>query len=209
MFAIAVHKLLNRKLQTWEICVPAQLVADAEKLFQSDDTFTRLEPKRPAPASRIHTYSRFGTVGSNHEFVIVPDCDVHLDCCSDIIVRSPRGLPYPSLKAFAQSCIDRRNQLELSDFIDGTDVSEEWGEEHLDLDGVHDVSWVLGMQEKDSGSSMPSGWPTRAKSKRAIWASFVRTKKERLDSSRPESRYVTQFRHRDSKDPWTQLSDMS
>ncbi|QPH09363.1 hypothetical protein C2857_000131, partial [Epichloe festucae Fl1] len=145
---------------TWEICVPAQLVADAENLFQSDDTFTRLEPKRPAPASRIHTYSRFGTVGSNHEFVIVPDCDVHMDCCSDIIVRSPRGLLYPSLKAFAQSCIDRRNQLELSDLIDGIDVSEEWGEEHLDLNGVHNVSWALGMQEKDSGSSMPIGWPT-------------------------------------------------
>ncbi|EGX88279.1 hypothetical protein CCM_08322 [Cordyceps militaris CM01] len=197
----------RRMRSTWEICVPADLVPLAEHLFRSDGAFASLEPKKPAPVSRIHAYSRFGTCGSNHEFVIVPDCDVHLDCRAVEITHSLRGLPYPSLKDFAQSCIDRRSHVELCDFVDGTNLSEEWGEENLDLNGMHDVRWVRNMQAKKD--VCPRWWPTRPKQKREIWQSYVRTKEQRLDCSRPPSRYVTQYRHIGSKDPWTMLSDAS
>ncbi|PQK17432.1 hypothetical protein BB8028_0007g06270 [Beauveria bassiana] len=197
----------NRMRSTWEICVPADQVTAAENLFRSDDAFTVLPPKGFCPGSRIDTYSVFGTRKSHHEFLIMPDYDVHLDCRSLDIVHSLRGVPYPSLKAFAQSCLDRRNQLELCDLIDGSNVSEEWGEENLDLNGVHDVDWVRTMQAKKG--SCRRWWPTRPKEKRAIWQDFVRTKEQRLDDSRPPSRYITQYRHIGSKDPWTEMSNTS
>ncbi|KAM3559439.1 hypothetical protein ARSEF4850_004144, partial [Beauveria asiatica] len=174
------------KWQTWEICVPADQLTAAENLFRSDDAFTALPPKNFIPGSRMDTYSRFGTRESNRNFLVIPDYDVHLDCRASLdIVHSLRGLPYPSLKAFAQSSLDRRNQLEMCDLIDGTNISEEWGEENLELNGVHDIDWVRTMQAKEGSSRR--WWPTRPKEKREVWQDFVRTKDQRLDDSRPPS----------------------
>lgn len=199
--------LTNMTWQTWEICIPADLVTAAENLFRSDDAFASLEPTELAPVSRMHAYSRFGTCGSNHQFVIVPDYEVHLDCRTIEITHRLRGLPYPSLRDFAQSCIERRNQVEICDFVDETNLSEEWGEGNLELDGMHNVGWVRVMQAKED--VCPRWWPTRPKSKREILQSYVRTKGDRLDCSRPPSRYITQYRHIRSEDPWTLLSDAS
>ncbi|KAM3515226.1 hypothetical protein MY11210_001119, partial [Beauveria gryllotalpidicola] len=67
----------------------------------------------------------------------------------------------------APSCIDRRSHVELCDFVDGTNLSEEWGEKNLALNGMHDVRWVRDMQAKEG--VCPRWWPTRPKKKREIW----------------------------------------
>ncbi|TWU72668.1 hypothetical protein ED733_002608 [Metarhizium rileyi] len=200
-------------LQDWEICVPTELVSKAVQLLESppqSDVYVRIDPIRCAQVhSMIHTYDRFQSRGIWHIFVIVPSFDVHLDCRPANIVRSLRGLPYPDLKVFAQSCLDRRNVVELCDLIDGTDVSEEWGEENLDLEGTHDVEWASAMRrrttewdvEKEGKPRPIDFWPTRPKSKRIIWQS--------LDWSRPPSIFFTQYRVHGSPDPWTVLSDVS
>jgi hypothetical protein len=38
--------------------------------------------------------------------------------------------------------LDTYNAVALADIIDGMDLSEEWGVEHLDLRGNNDVEWA-------------------------------------------------------------------
>jgi len=40
---------------------------------------------------------------------------------------------------YAQSLIDTKNSVDLQDLIDGMNLSEEWGEENLDLEGTTDT----------------------------------------------------------------------
>lgn len=67
---------------------------------------------------------------------------MRIDCDPSNFIRSPRGLPYPKLDVFIQSCLDTYDMLQLCDVIDGTNVSEEWGENNLDLEGTNDVEWA-------------------------------------------------------------------
>lgn len=39
--------------------------------------------------------------------------------------------------------------------------------------------------------------------------SLVRTKEDRLDWTKPKDIFITQYRLKDTPDPWTKLSDMS
>jgi hypothetical protein len=57
--------------------------------------------------------------------------------------RSTTGLPYPKLEIFAQSLLDTCNAVALADFIDGMDLSEECGAEHIDLSGNNDVERAI------------------------------------------------------------------
>lgn len=73
---------------------------------------------------------------------------MHIVCDPSNLTRSPRGLPYPKLDVFIQSCLDTNNMLQLCDVIDGTNVTEEWGEKHLDLEGTNDVEWAIETNRK-------------------------------------------------------------
>jgi len=57
-------------------------------------------------------------------------------------VRSQKGIPYPKLDVYIQSLIDTYNMVALHDVIDGSDVSEDWGEKNLELTGTIDVHWI-------------------------------------------------------------------
>lgn len=167
--------------------------------------------------SFLHTYKRYQIRDLPHIFVIVPSRDVHLDCRPNKIVRSLRGLPYPNLEDFFQSCLDRRDEIELTDLIDGTNVTNDWGESHLDLNGSHDVEWAREMKRRTDewdprveGTSPPIDyWPTRPLSKREFWQELVQTKMDRLDWSRPPEIFLTQYRIRNSSDPWTVMTNVA
>ena len=68
----------------------------------------------------------------------------HIPCDPGNIEKSKGGLPYPSLVAFAQSLLDAQNGAELEDLMDGMNLSEEWGEQNLELDEEIDVQWARG-----------------------------------------------------------------
>ena len=94
------------------------------------------------PLSLIHTYHQFKSRGIDHYFFIVPSIGVHIDCDPSNFTRSLRGLPYPKLDVFIQSCLDTYDMVRLRDVIDGTNGSEEWGEMNLGLEGTNDVEWA-------------------------------------------------------------------
>lgn len=138
---------------------------------------------------------------------------MHIDCDPSNFTRSLRGLPYPKLDVFIQSCLDTYDMVQLCDVIDGTNVSEEWGEKNLDLEGANDVEWA---KEKNKRGEKFGGkwadcqfaWGGR-RSKLEMWQSLVRTKEDRLDWTKPKDVFVTQHRVIGVPDPWTELSDMS
>ncbi|KAL9562186.1 hypothetical protein ACKAV7_013730 [Fusarium commune] len=111
------------------------------------------------------------------------------------------------------SCLDTRNETQLCDVIDGTNVSEEWGEENLDLEGFNDVEWAKDINKR--GTEFENGrfahWGPFAwdapRSMRDMWQSLVRTKKDRLDWTKSSDVFITQYRIIDDPDPWTILSD--
>ncbi|KAM5488445.1 hypothetical protein McanCB56680_000328 [Microsporum canis] len=160
-----------------------------------------------------HDIPRFKSKGINHYFLLVPSVDVHIVRHPSNFTRSPRGLPYPKLDVFIQSCLDTYSMLPLCDVIDGTNVSEEWGEKNLDLEGTNDVEWAKAKNKK--GKEFGGKWAHGAfaregrKSKREMWQSLVRTKEDRLDWTKPKDVFLTQHRVIGTPDPWTELSDMS
>ena len=203
--------------QDWEVCVPTDLIEKAAGLLQSKPysaDYLRMDPWPYPSLSLLHTYPRFQGRGTDFYFFLVPARDVHIDCEPRNFTRSVRGLPYPKLDVFIQSCLDSRNELQLSDVIDGTDLPEEWGEEHLELDGFHDVQWAVDKNRR--GMEFENGkfahWAPFAygypRNRREMWQSMVRTKKARLDWTTPSSIFATQYRIKGSPDPWTLLSDM-
>ncbi|KAG7405410.1 hypothetical protein Forpe1208_v014876 [Fusarium oxysporum f. sp. rapae] len=206
---VAIH-------QDWEICVPTEFVTKAAQLLQSEphSSCYALVERWPYPStSLIHTYHRFKAKDANFYFILIPSQDIHIYCEPLNITRSPRGLPYPKLSIFIQSCLDTRDETQLCDVIDGTNVSEEWGEENLDLEGFNDVEWAKDINKR--GTEFENGrfahWGPFAwdapRSMRDMWQSLVRTKKDRLDWTKSSDVFITQYRIIDDPDPWTILSD--
>lgn len=89
--------------------------------------------------------------------MLVPSRNVHIACEPSSITRSLRGLPYPTLAVFVQSCLDTMNLVQPVD---------------------------------------------------VMWHQAVRTKKDRLDWTKPSCIFATQYRLFGDPDPWTVLSDM-
>ncbi|EWG44455.1 hypothetical protein FVEG_15659 [Fusarium verticillioides 7600] len=106
-----------------------------------------------------------------------------------------------------QSCLDSGDELQLCDVIDGTDLPEEWGEENLELDGTNDVEWAIEANKR--GRASPNEkfvdcctYPINRKSRRAMWQSYARTKKDRLDWTKQ-----AMCLSHNTPDSWTVLSD--
>ncbi|KAM5506914.1 hypothetical protein McanMca71_001819 [Microsporum canis] len=197
--------------------IPNPHLDKATELLQSRPYAERYRLVKPwpyyDPCALTHTYRRFKSKGINHYFLLVPSVDVHIVRHPSNFTRSPRGLPYPKLDVFIQSCLDTYSMLPLCDVIDGTNVSEEWGEKNLDLEGTNDVEWAKAKNKK--GKEFGGKWAHGAfaregrKSKREMWQSLVRTKEDRLDWTKPKDVFLTQHRVIGTPDPWTELSDMS
>lgn len=182
---------------------------DAVALICSDSRYLPVQHQLlPQPASLAHTYSRFRRNGVDVHFVLIPSHDAHIECNTSIIRRSSSGLPYPVLSVLIQSFIDTDDVVALDDIIDGTNVSEEWGNTHLQLDGTNDLNWAKRMNEKVyslfKGGVGPWGclFPSEVVSRRYLWESRVRGKLARLGWTRPAELFDTRFRLKGSEDPW-------
>lgn len=173
-----------------------------------------MDPWPDPDSSLIHTYYRFKAKGASFYFILIPSKDVHITCEPSNFTRSLRGLPYPKLDIFIQSCLDTCDELQLCDVVDGSNVSEQWGEDYLELDGYNDIEWArdLNQRGRDFKDGKFAHWapfvPETTKSRRAMWQSKVRTKQDRLDWTKPKDVFLTQYCIIGAPDPWTVLSDM-
>jgi hypothetical protein len=86
--------------------------------------------------------------GIDLSFVVIPSEDCHLDCEPSKFEWSKNGIPYPKLEVFAQSLLDTYSLVDLTDLVDGMDLTEEWGSAHLDLSGTNDIAWATQKNER-------------------------------------------------------------
>jgi hypothetical protein len=88
-----------------------------------------------------HLYPRIKFKGLNLFLLLLSAEACHLPCERLNFEYSDNGIPYPKLPIFAQSLLDINNDRDLEDLIDGMNLSPEWGEEFLDLEGYIDQEW--------------------------------------------------------------------
>ncbi|KAI0429892.1 hypothetical protein F5Y09DRAFT_331470 [Xylaria sp. FL1042] len=125
--------------------------------------------------------------GTDFYFILVPSNDIHIVCEPSNLTRSLRGPPYTKLDVFIQSCLDTGDRLQLCDVIDGTDLPEQW-------------EWAQDANKR--GREFANGkfahWAPFAKGgkmkKRDMWQFLVRSKKDRLDWTKPSDIFITQYR---------------
>lgn len=119
-------------------------------------------------------------------------------------------MPYPKFNLYVQRAIDTKDGVELQDLIDGMDLSEEWGEENLNLDGTTDTDWLenyyqafcADFRERGKDEMLVFINPTPT-SGRQIWERSVRNKQRRLGWKYSPERYATRYRKHGSTDPRT------
>ncbi|KAF9733853.1 hypothetical protein PMIN01_08196 [Paraphaeosphaeria minitans] len=103
---------------------------------------------QPQPGSLSHLHPRFRRKDVELDIVLVPSFDVHIGNTVSTVTYSASGVPYPALHILVQSFLDTYDVVSLCDIIDGTDISEEWGNKSLDLSGTNDVQWAGYMNER-------------------------------------------------------------
>ncbi|KAI1332771.1 hypothetical protein F5Y16DRAFT_394079 [Xylariaceae sp. FL0255] len=142
LLLLKMSSLTIHIMQDWEICVPTDLVDKAAEVLQSEslsNEYCLVDPWAFPTTSLLHMYTRSKIKGVNFYFIIVPANDVHIVCEPSNLTQSSRGLPYPKLDVFIQSCLDMSNELMLSDVINGTNFTRTMGEDNFDLDGFSDA----------------------------------------------------------------------
>ena len=95
----------------------------------------------------------------------------------------------------------------LSNLVDGMNLSEEWGSEHLNLSGTNDIAWIERKNEAIR-ASMPLTdtsclleLDTAVFCRKEIWEEVVRGKDRRVGYKYPKELYVTRFRLHGEQDP--------
>jgi hypothetical protein len=161
--------------------------------------------------SLSHTYTRFKSKGVSFYFVLVPSKDIHLPCEPKNFQRSHNDLPYPKLDLLIQSFLEMNNHVSLADAIDGSNVSEEWGVENLDLEGGVDLEWAewknrIILQHAGGGPNFGLN-PIGRVEKRELWEFMVRNKGGRRGWTQPTDLFATRFRLHGDSDPWLEKKD--
>ncbi len=144
-----------------EFCVPSESLVAANEIFVTGlakDDYTawrgpRPELERQLSQSLYHTFPRYrlNHDGPLFDFCLVPSDDWRFECVFDNFEYSAqKRIPYPKLHLFAQSLLERQDFNDLQDLVDGMDLTEEWGENNLNLDGSGEeyMRWVAEKSEK-------------------------------------------------------------
>lgn len=155
----------------------------------------------------MHTLPRFKYKGVAFWFILVPSDECHFECIPANFEWSLTSrIPYPKIAVFAQSLLDTNDESSLEDLIDGMDLTKEWGEDHLNLEGTIDTEWVqrrnLIIREtvpwNEDGMYELSDWPFP---RSEIWEEILSNKQRRIGQEHPPGLFVTQYRPLGSGDP--------
>lgn len=190
------------------MCVPTELLEKAANLFRAQSTV--FEPFRPSALSRPcgleHLYPRFKFVGLSVFFILMTSQAWDMPCKPENIEYSHNGIPYPKLPVYAQSLLDTWNGVDLDDLVDGMNLTPEWGEENLNLEGTVDTEWfrwreIVLYGEKARHDQTPS-WCSNPMKRRDIWHDTASAEaKERRQGWKFLPINETRFRKRGQKDP--------
>lgn len=200
----------KRAPMSWEICVPDDLFDKATTLFSSaplDDKYDSWPKAMPQPGTLLHSYPRFTLKGFNFFFWFSPAFEYRAsDFCGnpDKCEKSKLGVPYPKLEVFAQSLLDTQLFHDLENLVDGMNLTEEWGDEHLDFSGTGLEEYIREKKRRFAETAPKEGmWfgMGPCKDLKVRWQKIVRNKEKRVVPKLPAELYETRFRIRGSGDP--------
>ena len=115
------------------------------------------------------------------------------------------------LDIFAQSLLDTGDLISLTDFVNGMNLSEDWGKETLDLASLSDAAWVqwkhdkimADRRRKTPGEMTDDDYVASGFQRRQIWEENTRGKQHRCGVKHPTELYSTLFRFHNDPDPRT------
>lgn len=149
------------------------------------------------------TFPRFKYVGVALFFIIISAQDYHIPCEPTNFELGQTGIPFPKLNIYAQSLLDSGNLVDLDDLIDGMNLTREWGEGNLDLEGTVDVEWI----ERKIETLHKNGerifmWDNAPKKRRDLWEKHSSVeRKKRGQGWKFQDSKETRFWNRGQKDP--------
>lgn len=151
-------------------------------------------------------FPQFKFVGLRLFFILMPSQAHNIFCKAENIEYSQMGLPYPKLHIHAQSLLDTRSFVDLDDLIDGMNLTPEWGEKNLNLEGTINADWGrckadLTHDGHATEDQIPV-WCTCPDSRREIWEMESRDEAKKIRQGHKYLPiYATRFWKRGQKDP--------
>lgn len=182
-------------------------MSEASQLFISSPLYEPWPVNPPYPQSINHTFPRFHLIGVHFVFYLVPSSDRLIKCDEEYCEKSSSGLPYPKLECLAQSLLDRQRWVDLEDLVDGMNLGEEWGEEHLDLDRTSNVEYARRKNEiiratiPETPFSELMEMNEHPVALRPIWQEIIATKKRRIGVEMDKDLQETRFFPVGAEDP--------
>jgi hypothetical protein len=194
--------------------VPTNLYEKAIDLVRLREEFEPFLLADVDPRNRLrNVFPRFRFLGLNLFFRIMPGKAYLLDVKSENIEWSQTGIPYPKLAHYAQGLIDTMDGVDLTDLIDGMNLSVEWGEENLDLEGTVSTEWAIWEASVIAGGVPPPGnirgYVPDPPTRRKVWSKLLDpdARRRRMWPKYPQDTYETRFRLKGLRDPRTYKRD--
>lgn len=202
---------LTVRKQEWDLCIPDERLEDAcALLLRSDDGDAKYEvakPPPPVPWSLRHTFPCFQLRGYNFWFILTPSSDCFVDPSNpDHVEKSRNGVPYASIVQFARSLLLQNMTADIADFVDGMDLTIEWGEQNIGFDTLQEESarFIEIRNQRVKTHSDDSGWLS-PQALRPLWEETAsKEAKEKRIEPMKQGRYFTRWRRiKSPEDPRT------
>lgn len=133
--------------QEWDLCIPDGKLEEVRHLLLSaggGDKYEVAQGPHPVPWSRRHSFTCLRLKGYNFWFVLVPASDCFVDpSTANHVEKSRNGVPYASLVQFARSLLLQQMVADISDFIDGMDLTVAWGVQNIGFETLQKESAIF------------------------------------------------------------------
>lgn len=158
------------------------------------------------PWSLRHTFHCLRLRDCNFWLILVPASDCFVDPANpDHVERSRNGVPYASITQFARSLLLPNLTADLEDFVDGMDLTVEWGDEYLDFTALQEAStkFIETRNRRVRASGDDHGYLT-PRDLKSVWNEIAtKEAKEMRIEPLKQGRYSTRWRRINSPDPRT------
>lgn len=181
-------------MKEWDICVPADRLADAVRIFDESDEYELATPPPRVPMSLRHVHPIFKLKDAGFFFILTPSSRCFVEPRPENCGFSSRGIPYPQMRQFARALLALQNGADIADFVDGMNLDEAWGEEHINFDDLQEK--VLEFRKEFNNELRAVGGlcplATHDMDFRKRWNWFVETKESRIEPMK-KGRYKSRW----------------
>lgn len=185
--------------------MPSEKLDQAAYEMRKNDKVVPFEPSALKGVFSVdHLFPRFKFVGISCFFVILSSQATHITCAPENVEYGQYGVPYPKLHVFTQSLLETNNEVDLAELVDGMNLSLDWGEANLNLEGPRDPEWERWICRMHNLPKAPD-WcdkPELAVTKREMFEEVASTKAKILRQGvKYRDGYETKYWKKGSIDP--------